>query len=265
MDKKAKKILTTTFWSAQGWKKTPMSYSGDDFEYAKAQHMMFDPLTITHDELIRRIRNLHQELTAERVGAAFLHSLSGRRVELRSALSSFALTANVPNHTYSESPVIEHRRTSACPECDQAWLQSEKSYVDHDLNVLNFERVKWGGVRHNWLTYCWMDLHLLTREEVGDVTREDMDILINLLKGIDDCQPEDHARKLEKRWKDLLPSNEAERDQIMEIWAYAGILAEQDTPRKGRRGDTDFFAVDGWQGDDGYSRETIEKYFGKWL
>ncbi|NGZ74575.1 hypothetical protein [Saccharibacillus alkalitolerans] len=267
MDKKAKKILNATFWSSKGWKNAPAAYSGEDFEYAKARGVMFDPLTVTHDELVARIRGLHEsgEVTKEKAAAAFLHSLSTRRVELRSALSSYALTADLPVHGYTEHLPQAARRTSACPECDGAGLQSSRDYANFDLNVLNFERVKWGGVRHNWLPYCWMDLDLLAKSEIGEPAKEDVDILRAMLQAVDDCEPHEHARKLETRWKDRLPSNRAERDTIMEIWAYAGILAEKDTPRLGRRGDTDFMAVEGWQGDDGYSREALLRFFGAWL
>ncbi|MCQ4085537.1 hypothetical protein [Saccharibacillus sp. JS10] len=265
MDKKAKKILTSTFWSAQGWKSNRPSYAGEDFEYAKSHGVMFDPLNKTHDELIEQITRIHTELTAEQVGDAFLHSLSTRRVELRSALSSFALTQDLIAHTYNDSLPTELRQTSACAICNEAGIQSDDAYTDHDLNVLNFERIKWGGVRLNWLTYISMDLDLFMREEIGEVTSEDVEILKQMLKNIEECAPEERARKLEKRWKTVLSSNPAERDRLMEIWGYAGILKETELPRIGKPGDTDFISMSGWQGQDRYSKAKIQQYFGKWL
>lgn len=264
MDKKAKKILTATFWSAAGWKNRPEVYAGEDFEYAKSKGLMFDPHTVTHDELIKRLRDLHQTVTKERVAAAFLHSLSTKKVHLRSALSSWALTAGLPLHTYGERSAVRSNYCS-CGDCNHHGIMSNPEYVNEDLNVLNFERIKWGGVRLNWLLYCWLDLELFSKEEAFDVTPEDLIIFHKMTEAIRECEDHDSARKLEKRWKDIFPSSKNERDVVMEIWGYAGLLVEGDTPRRRRGGDHDFNSVAGWQGDDRYSREALEYYFGAFL
>ncbi|MFC3800851.1 hypothetical protein [Cohnella sp. GCM10012308] len=69
---------------------------------------------------------------------------------------------------------------------------------------------------------------------------------------------------LEKRWKETIPSNKNERDVLLEIWGYAGLLVSRDTPRK-HRGMSDWDAVSEWQGEDGYSEEAAEYYFGAFL
>jgi hypothetical protein len=136
-------------------------FSGEDFEYAKGKGVMFNPLTITHDEIVARLHEIHQDNSIERrVVSAFLHSLSTKKAYLRSALSSWALTSQLPLHTYEERRAL-HANTSSCGDCNFLSLQSDKAYTDVDLNVLNFERVKWGGVRHNNLLYSLMDLDLL--------------------------------------------------------------------------------------------------------
>lgn len=83
--------------------------------------------------------------------------------------------------------------------------------ISHDegLNVLSFERVKWGGVRLNWLVNC--------------------------------------------------------RDVVMEIWGYAGILESKDDYRKERGRSTYFMSKGTWRGEDGYSQEKMEYYFGPYL
>ncbi|MNC63595.1 hypothetical protein D3C75_1137280 [compost metagenome] len=131
--------------------------------------------------------------------------------------------------------------------------------------MLNFERVKWGGIRLNNLLYCCLDLELLSREEDFSVSREDLGILERMIEAVEECGPGDTARKLEKRWKDLFPSNQHERDVIMEIWGYAGILAPQEKPRLGRGGDSDFNSVANWRGEDGISMERLKYFFGPML
>lgn len=56
IDKKAKKILLSAFWKS-GWIDNAGAHllSLDDFLYAKQHDLMFDPLTITYDELIKKL------------------------------------------------------------------------------------------------------------------------------------------------------------------------------------------------------------------
>lgn len=45
MDKKAKKILFSTYWSSNGWKMENERYtSPEDFAYAKEKGLMFEPI-----------------------------------------------------------------------------------------------------------------------------------------------------------------------------------------------------------------------------
>lgn len=267
LDKKAAKILLSTFWGSGGWKTASAPFSGDDFEYAKSKGVMFDPLTITHDEIVARLHKIHQDNSIkQRVVSAFLHSLSTKKVYLRSALSSWALTSQLPLHTYEERRAL-HANTSSCGDCNFLRLQSDRTYTDVDLNVLNFERVKWGGVRHNNLLYCLMDLDLLLASKEADyeVTDADIAILVSMLEAAQTCEPHESARGLEKRWKGLFPSSKQERDAILEIWSASGLLVPQDTPRKSRGGYSDFHFAATWQGDDGYRADTAISLFGSYL
>lgn len=264
MDSKAKKILMNTFWKSGAWRSGGYSYTDEDFQYAKSHGLMFDPITMTHDECIQRLRHLHEHVTKVKVASAFLHSLSTRKVYLRSALSSWALTHDLHLHTYHQRPA-EQQSYSACWFCNDNKLMSNEEYVNEDLNVLNFERMKWGGVRLNWLVYCMMDLEILNKEEEFTVSQADMDILKQIIQAITDCEDKDAARQLEKRWKDVFPSNQHERDCVMEIWGYAGILEAKDDYRKERGRGTDFMSMATWRGEDGYSQDKLEYYFGPYL
>lgn len=272
MDKKAKQILLKTFWSSQGWKERPSHYSGADFEYAKSKGLMFDLLTISHDEGVRKLVDLHNQIAKEQVAAAFLHSLSTRKVHLRSVLSSWSLSRQLAAHTF-ESNVgkytdPENGRNYAmygdCHICDRCHIASREIYQDEDLNVLNFERIKWGGIRLNYLPYMLLDLELLSREEDIEVQAEDVGILRQVLETISGCEPTDAARQLEKRLHGVFPSSKHERDVFMEILATAGILAPSKN-RPGRGGKNDFFAVVNWRGEDGYSEHEVRNLFGAWL
>ncbi|MCE5171851.1 hypothetical protein LQV63_21460 [Paenibacillus profundus] len=273
MDKKAKQILMKTFWSSSGWKDTrTILFSGEDFEYAKDKGLMFDPITIGHDECVLQMIELHKVITKEMAAKAFLHSLSTRKVYLRSALSSWALTHRMAAHPF-ESNVGKYTTNNngstyacfgECYVCDTYGVAVHEDYTNEDINVLNFERIKWGGVRLNHMLYCMLDLEQLLKEADIAVSEEDVDIFKNILAAITSCAPADAARQLEKRLNGILPSNKSERDFLMEIMAYAGILtAEEDRP--GRGGKNDFCAIVNWRGVDGYSKQAVQDYFGQWL
>lgn len=266
MDSKAKKILTSTFWSASGWKQGGLTNcSAEDFEYAKDKGLMFDPLTITHDECIRRLRQIHEEsVTREKVVKAFLHSLTTRKIYLRSALSSWALTRDLVLHAYRDK-TAEEPMYSSCAYCNGNRLMSDEQYINYDLNVLQFERVKWGGVRLNNLIYSLMDLEMVSKEPELVETKDDVNILKKMIEAIDECDKQDAARGLEKRWKDVFPSNKHERDSVLEIWGYAELLVAANDFRKERGRGTDFMSVATWRGEDGYSRERMEFLFGEYL
>jgi len=70
---------------------------------AVAAGVMFtEPRTLDHDGWISAARQAAAALTAREVGDAFLASLTSRRMDLRSALASYALTHNLPEHSFTE-------------------------------------------------------------------------------------------------------------------------------------------------------------------
>jgi len=206
MDPKAKKILMQTFWQSGRWRLGENTYTEEDFQYAKSKGLMFDRLTTSHDGCVHRLRQLHDEiLSKDLVVKVFLHSLSTCKVYLRSALS---ITDRLPIHTYDERPV-ELVSYSACGYCNEHKVMSNEAYINEDLNVLNFERIKWGGVRLNWLLYCLLDLECLAKEqETFTVCKEDIAILEQMIEVVESCKDTDAARQLEKRWKDVFKSNQ---------------------------------------------------------
>lgn len=67
MDKKAKRILFSTYWK-NGWIDVKnRSISEPDFSYAKSKGLMFDPLTISHDECILDIAALVKGISPAQV------------------------------------------------------------------------------------------------------------------------------------------------------------------------------------------------------
>lgn len=218
-DKTALKILFATYWSSAGWKKE-RTISPEEFAYAKAKGLMFDARTIQHDEVIQSARAMAEEVGHEAVSQAFLASLTSRELALRSALGSFAAVRWLPRHSYGEG-----RFGYCCRVCGDG-LQHEKE----DLNVLNFERLKWGGVRHLRPCYAWFDLAEFRKLPSVKPTTADSDSLKQVLD-VAASQPTDaRPNDLEKAITGLFPSSKSERRNVLEILGYCGILQPSDHP-----------------------------------
>jgi len=231
IDARAKKILFDTFWRGgwierEGWYTPP-----EDFAYAKAQGLMIDPLTITHDTLIERIVDLVQGMPVEKPAKAFLCSLSTRRVDWRSGLASWHLARQIPRHGYQDRRCPDghvFKNGVAVPlwrhECGVC--EGKETYLAEDLNVLNFERVRWGGFRHGELIYTLLDLEQLEKADIPEPLAEDLDIFRGILRAASSGRPEDAPGALRERLKNVVPSTHAERSVLLEVLACVGCLRQ---------------------------------------
>lgn len=274
MDKKAKDILFKTYWSSKGWKDNRFT-DPDDFLYAKEKGLMFDPLTISHDECINRIIKIAGAISPEQAAKAFLSSLSTRRLDWRSAIASYFsaamisphhYTPEVSGHSYEDGRIVY--TSYGCRICENVknGVIGFEHYENEDLNVLNFERIKWGGVRHGQLIYTLFDLEQFVREQIPEPTDMDIEIFKSILSAAGSCNPGDYPSALRDKLKDIpnFRSNKGERTTIIEILACIEVLkpGSYDRPTVGKH---DWNYIEFWRGEDGYSPEVVEKYFGKYL
>ena len=274
MDKKAKNILFKTYWSGKGWKDEHTT-APDDFFYAKAKGLMFEPLTISHDECINQIIEIVNSISSEQVVKAFLSSLSTRRLDWRSGIASYYIAKLITSHKYSpvesgyfykNGKVIDISYTcGVCKNLKYGIIGNEK-YINRDLNVLNFERIKWGGVRHGDLLYTLFDLKQFKKEQISEPTETDITIFKNILSAVSSCNPKDFPSVLRDKLEDIpnLKSNKNERAVIIEILACIGVLNPMSYDRV-TRGKNDWTFVEYWRGEDKYDTKVVEKYFGKYL
>lgn len=278
IDKKARNILFSTYWSGSGWidRRALDTAATDpaDFAYAKAQGLMFDPVSFSHDECLADVLATRDKLPAAHAARAFVSSLSTRRLDWRSGLASHALAQALAPHPYT--PVDSGRSygpdgqvthvSTTCRICRDArdGIIGQDDYRDIDLNVMNFERLKWGGVRHGKLEYTWLDLRELSRLDVPEPTDEDVAILNALLRAAATSQAGDRASTLEPRLKPLLASSKNERRMLIEALACIGVLRPLAHDRPGH-GKSDWQYAFSWRGEDGICTDTARHWFGPWL
>lgn len=275
MDKKAKNILFKTYWGSNGWL-SERETKPEDFVYAKGQGLMFNPVSISHDVCISEILAWVTKISSTKAAQAFVSSLSTRRLDWRSGVASYHLACQMALHRYT--PVVSGNgyfpdgtvattsyTCAVCRDVVPSLTIGDDKYTDEDLNILNFERIKWGGVRHGQLIYTWFDLQELAHADIPAPTDEDVLILRDILAIIESSQPNDHAGALEKRLASVIKSSKNERRVIIDILAHLGVLkpASFERPIHGKSDWSEAAAC--WRGQDKFDCEAVSKQFGKWL
>lgn len=262
VDQKALRILYDTYWSSAGWKRE-YSNSSEDLSYAQNAGYMFEAIHLSHDEIMAWLVKSVRNANLGKISKAFLASLGTRRLELRSALGSYAIAKNFPLHRYQNSGYC-------CRICGA--LYSERSFSD--LNVFNFERYKWGGVRHEQPTYIAFDLEQFDKLDEIEPTNQDLAKMRQILTVIRNCEPQAKPRDIEKRLANVFESNKAEREILIQILGYCGILQSQNhngyflsfvnyfnrTIPPVNKIDWKY-PVCWWRGSDGINQTALEYYF----
>jgi hypothetical protein len=226
---------------------------------------MFDPTSITHEESVDGAIEAASRIVAQEVALAFVASLSSRQLEYRSALGSFAFARRMPPH---EALCTR----SVSPFCDICGDYSKTEIVD--WNVLNFERMKWGGVRHDYPRYIRFDLELFSQLEEMRPTEQDWDLLRIILRLARDQSADARPSDLERAIGKVMPSNKSERRQMMQILAYSGVLHPRNqsslfdtfTPSSARNmppaAKLDWsYPMAWWRGTDGVRADAISYWF----
>ncbi|MDO9177156.1 MAG: hypothetical protein Q7U16_02340 [Agitococcus sp.] len=264
-DKRALKILFDTYWSRAGWNRDVSPQAAlADFEHAKSKRVMFDAVVPNHVQTVSRLLELIGKVDSRWVADAFLASLSTRRLDWRSALGSYAVFHAMPDHP------PEQQGRNPCSDCGM-WLTDGAT----DLSIFNFERFKWGGTRHDFPEYAALDLELFLESEVPSPTSEDIQIFHNLLTAIAGLPPRVSSAALQAHLSKVLKSNKSERDNLVAILGYCGILATPEHPgfaeqfvpyNKRRLPDRHFvdmpYPACWWRSENGINQDRLQHYFG---
>lgn len=266
-DKRALKILFDTYWSSKGWKRVPDTPLAD-LDYANEAGMMFPARRLSHNDAVQRVAELRALIQPLQVGAAFIASLSGNQLAQRSALGSYSVALNMPTHSFTTRPGWN---SFSCSICGAYELKGE-----HDLNVLNFERHKWGGVRHADPYYIAFDLDRFISEPNDAPSELDKNLLNEVFEAVASLQADAKRSDLLQAVKPIVPGNESQRRAFIGILGFAGVISvpshsgflKEYTDFKDRR-DTPWvkddwpYPIRWWRGGDGIDRDAVDFWFGR--
>ncbi len=265
------KILLSTYWSSVGWKDGTISK--EDFECAKKEGFMFDyPSYETHEQTLEKVKKILEKINPIDVANAFLYSLSTRKLEYRSILGSYYYAISIPDHK------LENEKPNHCYLCGwRAWnkMPSEYELKNDGLNVLNFKRYKFGGIRHTEVNYALFDMEQFLKLPKVIPTDEDKIILSKILDCVNKLESNDKVGKL----RDLIlkekifKCNKDEVSVLLDILGICGILASKEFPcyedkfvneyeRSPIEYKNDFeYPVNRWKASDGINYKKFEKVF----
>lgn len=204
--------LLDAFWSPQGWRQPPALPTGRDLAQAVEAGVLFSaPRALDHDGWVAAAQAAAAVVTPEEVAEAFVASLPGRRLDLRSALGSYAVARRLPAHAFAAS------QSKSCAVCGLP------EFLEQDLNVLNFERFKWGGVRRDHVEYVAFDLEQFRRAPREAASAEAVKLGRELLTALRSAGASDTATTLAAGLR-MLKGNKAEREVLLDILGVCGVL-----------------------------------------
>ena len=207
MDRRAVQTLVNAYWSSAGWRDPPDEPPEDELAHAVAAGVMFEgTYDATHDEILDAVIAARGAVEEDEVRAAFLSSLTSRRLDLRSALGSFAVARHLERHAHDPDS------SGLCRTCQ---LRAEARAIDR--NVMSFERFKWGGVRRDDLVYVAFDLEQFASADHPDATSDDRALLEKLLDELEAAPPSTTAPEAAAGLLRALKGNKAERAVLLDI------------------------------------------------
>jgi hypothetical protein len=255
---RARQILIDAFWDSGSWRRGP-AVAPDEFEIAKAAGYMFDPSVSSHEEAVTKAINTADLIEPREVANAFVASLTSRRLEYRSALGSFAFARSLPYH----EPV--EYRGDLCGICGDPISDQHV-----DWNLLNFLRIKWGGMGHGQPSYMSFDLERFTELPEMIPSSDDWEILQRILTIAATQDPKARPDHLERAINKTVPSNRHERRVLLQILGFAGILRprilipifDRFVPFTERRSETELaYPFAAWRGVDGVDGAAVRFWF----
>ena len=230
IDRTAARTLAAMFWDAGGWKPKPERPSDEAYEQAQHAGYVFEPVVMDHDTLVSETRRLARATSLRAASDSFVASLSSRWLFLRPAIAAFVIARQLPEHGFEE---LDEGR---CAICD---LSNRRQEID--LDVLNFERHKWGGVRFRDLRFVWFCLDRLQAEGTATPDAADVELLQSILGTVRSLPPGVSLNQAESQLREL-KSNKDERTALLEVLTTIGVL-------------------DGWGRDLGVNDQAVRELF----
>jgi hypothetical protein len=213
IEPKTIKIIKSMYWK-NGWiDPSDRTLADTDRDRLAEGGWDLGSIEMSHDQLVGEVIKMSQAVSLEACVSLLSGSLPTRAIQDRSFLSSVVQAMTVPDHKYSGD--------GRCPVCG---LHSTSTL---DQGVLLFEKIMWGGVRLTDMSYVWLDLTLLGKdEELQPSGTADLRVLL------DELAVSEQGLSAYKFCASLkaVKGNKAERETLCGILGVCDILQHPDHP-----------------------------------
>ncbi|MBI5760535.1 MAG: hypothetical protein HZA46_18625 [Planctomycetales bacterium] len=225
LDQRAVKILFDCYWTNGKWKlwRDRTLIAPEDYEYAIANGTMFPPRTYSHGDTITETIELARKTDRKQVSDAFLASLATHRMDWRSPLACLIVAKRLRKHTF----VSSSSHGTFCDVCGESAY-----YPNADISVLNFERLKYGGVRHVSPYYITFDLarfHESDRPSSSDV-QQGAAVFCKIIRDIQKLPEKSGASDVVRLVSKVLHADVHESRGIAEILGICSVLETPEYP-----------------------------------
>ncbi|WP_199421983.1 hypothetical protein [Actinotalea solisilvae] len=211
--------LVEAFWGPNGWRVGAGGLTALPRKALDAGLLFAGPRRLDHDGWIAAAHALRDRVRLEDVSNAFVASLGAGRRDLRSAISSWFLLAQLPEHAPDPWD-----GGCTCGICGLPLTDEEI-----DLNVMSFERFQWGGVRHDEVQYATFDLEMFLRAPRADLDSRAVELGRSLIQRLRSAPANATVTSL-SRSAGLPESNAARRESLLAVLGVCGVLAAPDHP-----------------------------------
>lgn len=268
VDRKALHILFNTVWDQDAEDQNWIEYSSfpeDEIRYAESAGVMKPTVSLTHRSIVARVIAARNGIERAAVATAFANSLSTRCLHARSTLGSFAHALHLTQHTFA--------KRSDSLYCGQCGSMKNNS-IDYNQNL--FRKIMFSGnVLQGDLSYMLTDLESF-RTDALQLNGDGIAKLRELLDALRALPESATLGDLQGSIVGIFPSSKAERQVVLEILGYCGILRPRSFPSMHKQWlshdqmptPAHFYSkewmspISCWQGADGVDEEAVSFWFG---
>ncbi len=186
--------------------------------------ILVPPVEIPHDEVITELKRVCKSVDMKDVVNGFLYSLSTGKNEYRTALASYLFAKGIRSHEHKYKHLLRYRGCAVCG------LMTDEKGTAHIVDSLStcvmYYPDKYNTEHIQRADYALFDLKQFIKLPKVSYSGEDVDILVKILKLVDELGPENKYTALQKlitRAKFFKASGN-EVNVILGILSVCGVL-----------------------------------------
>lgn len=238
----------------------------DEYEYALKAGYWSEVEPVEHDELIRRLQSLAEQIDPKRVAESFVAGVGQKRPDLRSSIASYVLASSISEHEAKLRPDFP------CLICE-TWLHGEPPMAKIDRNGSLGSRWAEGGVLT--LEYALADLEWFVAAPPVEASQADWEAFRELINDLRRAPEKCAAKALSKLMGKRIGANEMQRQRTLEVLSAIGVLEPrlypsfwraftpyEDRARLENINDWEY-PMRLWRGCDGVNEEAVSYWFGQ--